>query len=72
MLAYQGLKGQFNNAPETRAGTNYCKDTEPLYNSFMYSFASLLSGIYPFLAMHSLLVTIICYAINYSEQKQYP
>ena len=29
----------------------------------MYSLVSLLSGIYPFLAMHSLLVTIICYEI---------
>ena len=36
---------------------NYLKDTEPLYDSFLYS---LCPGIYPFLAMHSLLVSIIC------------
>ena len=36
----------------------YCKDTEPLYHSFFYSLVSLLSGIYPLLAMHSLLVTL--------------
>ena len=27
--------------------TRYCKDTEPLYHSFMYSLVSLLSSIYP-------------------------
>ena len=32
---------------------NYCKDTGPLYQSFMYSVVSLLSGIYPLPAMHS-------------------
>ena len=36
----------------------YRKDTEPLYYSFMYSIVSLLSGIYPLPAMHSLLVGI--------------
>ena len=36
----------------------YHKDTEPLYHSFMYSLVSLLSGIYPLPAMHSLLVTL--------------
>ena len=30
----------------------YPKDTEPLYYSFTYSLVSLLSGIYPFEAMH--------------------
>ena len=35
--------------------TLYRKDTEPLYHPFIYS---LLSGIYPFYAMHSSLVTI--------------
>ena len=30
----------------------YHKDTEPLYNSFMHSLVSLLSGIYPLPAMH--------------------
>ena len=45
---------------------SYHKDTEPLYHSFMYSLVSLLSCIYPFLEMHSLLVTIICYEI-YTE-----
>ena len=37
----------------------YCKDTEPLYHSFIYSLVSLLSGIYPLPAMHSLLVTLL-------------
>ena len=37
--------------------SQYRKDTEPLYNYFMYSLVSLLSGIYPLPAMHSLLVT---------------
>ena len=36
----------------------YRKDTEPLYHSFMYLFASLLSVIYPLPAMHSLLVIL--------------
>ena len=36
----------------------YCKDTEPLHCSFMYSLVSLLSGIYPLPAMHSLLVKL--------------
>ena len=36
-----------------------CKDTKPLYHSFMYSLVSLLSGIYPLHAMHSLLVTLL-------------
>ena len=36
----------------------YLKDTKPLYHSFMYSLVSLLSGIYPLTAMHSLLVTL--------------
>ena len=35
------------------------QNTEPLYHSFMYSFVSLLSGIYTLPAMHSLLVTIL-------------
>ena len=26
---------------------NYCKDTEPFYDSIIYSLVSLLSGIYP-------------------------
>ena len=30
------------------------KDTEPLYQSFMYSLVSFLSSIYPLPAMHSL------------------
>ena len=34
----------------------YRKDTEPLYHLFLYSL-TLLSGIYPLLAMHSMLVT---------------
>ena len=37
--------------------SHFCKDTEPLYHSFMYSLVSLLSDIYPLPAMHSLLVT---------------
>ena len=37
---------------------NYCKDTEPLYHSFIYSFGSLLSGLYTLPATHSLLVTL--------------
>ena len=37
---------------------SYRKDTEPFYHSFMNSLASLLSGIYPLPAMHSLLVTL--------------
>ena len=37
----------------------YRKDTEHLYHAFMYSIVILLSGIYPFYAMLSLLVTII-------------
>ena len=41
--------------------TRYRKDTEHLYHAFMYSIVILLSGIYPFYAMLSLLVTIICY-----------
>ena len=36
----------------------YRNDTEPLYHPFMYSLVSLLSGIYPLPAMHSLLVTL--------------
>ena len=36
----------------------YHKDTEPLYHSFMYSFVSLLSGIYPLRAIHSWHVTL--------------
>ena len=36
----------------------YRKDTEYLYHSFMYSLVSLLSGIYPFYATHSSLITI--------------
>ena len=44
-------------------GTVYRKDTEPLYHNFMYSFVSLLSGIYPLPAMHSLLVTL--YVMEY-------
>ena len=35
----------------------YRKDTEPLHHYFMYSVVTLLSGIYPLPAMHSLLVT---------------
>ena len=35
----------------------YRKDIELLYHAFMYSPVSLLSGIYPVPAMHSLLVT---------------
>ena len=42
----------------------YRKDTEPFYHSFMYSLVSLLSGIYPFYAMHSLLVTIMLQYID--------
>ena len=34
------------------------KDTEPLYHYLMYSLVSLLSGIYPLPAMHSLLVAL--------------
>ena len=41
--------------------SKYRKDTEHLYHAFMYSIVILLSGIYPFYAMLSLLVTIICY-----------
>ena len=41
----------------------YRKDTEHLYNCFMYSLVSLLSGIYPLPAMHSLLVTL--YVVEY-------
>ena len=41
--------------------TSYRKDTEHLYHAFVYSIVILLSGIYPFYAMLSLLVTIICY-----------
>ena len=37
----------------------YRKDTKPLCNSFMYSLVSLLSSIYPFLVMHSLVVATI-------------
>ena len=43
------------------AWKKYRKDTEHLYHAFMYSIVILLSGIYPFYAMLSLLVTIICY-----------
>ena len=35
------------------------KYTEPLCHAFVYSLVSLLSRIYPLLAMHSLLVTIL-------------
>ena len=41
----------------------YHKDTEPLYHYFMYSLASLLSGIYPLPAMHSWLVTSAMYLL---------
>ena len=37
----------------------YRKDAESLYHSLMYSPVSLLLGIYPLPAMHSLLVTLI-------------
>ena len=36
----------------------YRKDTEPLFHSFMYTLVSILSGIYPLPAMHSLLATV--------------
>ena len=42
--------------------TFYRKDTENLYNAFVYSLVILLFGIYPFNGMLSLLVTIICYS----------
>ena len=35
----------------------YRKDIEHLYHAFMYSPVSILCGIYPLPAMHSLLVT---------------
>ena len=38
--------------------SDYHKDTEPLYHSFIYSLVSLLSGIYPLPAMHSTLFTL--------------
>ena len=42
-----------------------CKDTEPLYHSFMYSLVSLFSGIYSLPAIHLLLVTL--YVIKYIQ-----
>ena len=36
----------------------YRKDIEHLYHAFVYSPVSLLSGIYPLPAMHSLLATL--------------
>ena len=36
--------------------SKHCKDTEPLYHSFMYSLVSLLSRNYPLPVMQSLLV----------------
>ena len=55
---YYVLSGPITDDPECgECWKFYCKDTEPLYHSFMYSLVSLLSGIFPFLAMHSLLVT---------------
>ena len=36
----------------------YRIDTEPLFNTFVYSLVLLLSHIYPLPAMHSLLVTL--------------
>ena len=48
----------------------YRKDTEPSYHSFMCSLVSLLSSIYPFLAMHSLLVTIMLRDIS-KERRDY-
>ena len=45
----------------------YHEDTEPLYQSLRYSFVSLLSGVFPFHAMHSLLDTImLCITHNAS------
>ena len=38
--------------------SDYHKDTEPLYHSFIYSLVSLLSGIYLLPAMHSTLFTL--------------
>ena len=46
----------------------YHKDTEPLYHSFMYSFVSLLSGIYPLPVMHSLLATLYLLCLIWGEK----
>ena len=48
--------GSYHKGLSTEA--RFCKDTEPSYNSYMYSLVSLLSSIYPLPAMHSLLVTL--------------
>ena len=45
----------------------YRKDTEPSYNSFMYSLVSLLYGIYPLPAMHSLLVKYMLLSLRSSN-----
>ena len=42
----------------------YRKDTEHLYHAFVYSLVSFLSGIYPLLAMHSLLVTSLYQGVH--------
>ena len=49
---------QVNYSFGARLYNYYRRDTEPLKHSFLYSLVSLLSGIYPFLAMQLLLVTI--------------
>ena len=54
---------EFKKQITVRIRNLYRKDTEPLYNSFMYSFVSLPSGIYPLPPMHSLLVTL--YVMEY-------
>ena len=53
----EGLGGLHSSVLPPKDETIYPKDTEPLYHSFVYSLASLLSGIYPFFAMHSLHVS---------------
>ena len=55
-LAFQPSSGM---TPNYVFWCHYRKDTVPLFHCFMYSLVSPLSGIYPFLAIHSLLVTIM-------------
>ena len=49
--------------------SGYCKDTDPLYQYFMYSPASLLSSIYSFLAMHSFFLLLLFSHLRLIQRK---
>ena len=59
MVSQQINAWQIRHKAESLYLSDLYKDTNPLYHTFMCSLVSLLSRIYPFLAKHSLVVTII-------------